>query len=162
MKVLGNYSLAILIPNAPKISLKKYIKAIKCFTSNKFTMRKTIYVTLFVLLPFALSAQQLEAYAIYDKDGQKTNFYDMAEKLSEYDIVLFGEHHNNSINHWLQLKLTEALYDLKDGALVLGAEMFERDNQEGIDLYLAQEIDATKLADTVRLWSNFTTDYKPL
>lgn len=125
-------------------------------------MRKTIYFTLLAVLPFALSAQQLEAYAIYDKDGQKTEFYDMAEKLSKYDIVLFGEHHNNSINHWLQLKLTEALYELKEGALALGAEMFERDNQEGINLYLAEEIDAKKLADTVRLWNNFTTDYKPL
>jgi len=125
-------------------------------------MRKTIYLTLLALLPVALSAQQLEAYAIYGKDGQKTEFYDMAATLAEYDIVLFGEHHNNALNHWLQLKLTEALYDLKEGALVLGAEMFERDNQEGVDLYLTEQVDAKKLADTVRLWNNFTTDYKPL
>jgi len=102
-------------------------------------MRKTIYLTLLALLPVALSAQQLETYAIYDKDGQKAEFYDMATTLAEYDIVLFGEHHNNALNHWLQLKLTEALYDLKEGALVLGAEMFERDNQEGVDLYLTKK-----------------------
>lgn len=86
----------------------------------------------------------------------------MVKKLAGYDVVLFGEHHNNSINHWLQLKLTEALYEAKDSVLILGAEMFERDNQEGLQLYLDEKIDDKQLADTVRLWNNFKTDYKPL
>lgn len=109
-----------------------------------------------------LNAQDLPAYQFYNHKGKKVKFQKMVKKLAGYDVVLFGEHHNNSINHWLQLKLTEALYEAKDSVLILGAEMFERDNQEGLQLYLDEKIDDKQLADTVRLWNNFKTDYKPL
>jgi uncharacterized iron-regulated protein len=56
--------------------------------------------------------------------------------LADYDVVFFGENHNSSINHWLQLKITEALYEKKNGQLILGAEMFERDNQPQLNQYL--------------------------
>ena len=48
----------------------------------------------------------------------------IVKQLSDYDVVLFGELHNNSIVHWLQLKFTEALYQQKNSQLILGAEMF--------------------------------------
>jgi uncharacterized iron-regulated protein len=37
--------------------------------------------------------------------------------LADYDVVFFGENHNSSINHWLQLKITEALYEKKTDSL---------------------------------------------
>jgi uncharacterized iron-regulated protein len=60
-------------------------------------------------------------------------------------VVFFGENHNNSINHWLQLKITEALYVQKKGQLMLGAEMFERDNQSQLNQYVSGKIDAKTL-----------------
>lgn len=77
-------------------------------------------------------------------------------------MVLFGELHNNSIVHWLQLKFTEALYQQKNSQLILGAEMFERDNQPQLDRYLSGKLDPKNLKDSVRLWNNYITDYKPL
>lgn len=124
---------------------------------NKFY---ALCISLFFLS--TLNAQDLPAYQFYNHKGKKVKFQKMVKKLAGYDVVLFGEHHNNSINHWLQLKLTEALYEAKDSVLILGAEMFERDNQEGLQLYLDEKIDDKQLADTVRLWNNFKTDYKPL
>ncbi len=85
----------------------------------------------------------------------------MIKSLLGYDVVLFGENHNNSINHWLQLRLTEALFE-KNKNLILGAEMFERDNQSGLNQYLAGKLEVKNLKDSVRLWNNFTTDYQPL
>ena len=46
--------------------------------------------------------------------------------------------------------------------MVLGAEMFEADNQFIIDEYLQGKITAKNFQKEVRLWPNYNTDYKPL
>lgn len=122
-------------------------------------MKKILFLLIF---PFLVQAQELKAYQIYNTKGKTTDFGKMIKDLAKYDVVLFGEHHNNSINHWLQLKATEALYTAVGAKLILGAEMFERDNQEAINKYLSGEIDAKKLKEDARLWNNHNTDYKPL
>lgn len=117
-----------------------------------------------VLLAFfcSLNAQNFKAYQFYDKKGKEISTEKLVKELADYDVVFFGENHNNSINHWLQLKVTEALYKKKNGQLILGAEMFERDNQEQLNKYLNGTFDFKTLKDSARLWNNFSTDYKPL
>ena len=44
----------------------------------------------------------------------------------------------------------------------MGAEMFERDNQPALDLYLQGKLSAKGLDSTARLWKNYPTDYAPL
>jgi uncharacterized iron-regulated protein len=61
----------------------------------------------------------------------------MIHKVKKADILLFGEHHNNPIVHWLQFEVTSDLN--KQRPLILGAEMFEADNQIPYQkLYLAK------------------------
>ncbi|MBA5628491.1 ChaN family lipoprotein [Moheibacter lacus] len=115
----------------------------------------------FSCLSFGISQETLP-YQLYNKKGKTVKFEKMVNDLANYDIVFFGEHHNNSINHWLQLRLTEALYARKQNRLILGAEMFERDNQSQLSDYLNGELDEKVLKDSMRLWNNFNTDYKPL
>lgn len=117
-----------------------------------------------VLLAFfcSLNAQNFKAYQFYDKKGREISTEKLVKELADYDVVFFGENHNNSINHWLQLKVTEALYKKKNGQLILGAEMFERDNQEQLNKYLNGTFDFKTLKDSARLWNNFSTDYQPL
>lgn len=80
--------------------------------------------------------------------------------MKKADVVLFGEHHNNPIVHWLQYETTVDLN--KSRKLTLGAEMFEADNQQELNDYLSGKI-TQKVFDTVaRLWKNYPTDYKPL
>jgi len=102
------------------------------------------------------------AYRIYTANGKKTTWKKLVKDVARADVVFFGEEHNNAVAHWLELKLAEALYRKKQGKLILGAEMFERDNQEAIDRYVRGEIDAKQLDSLARLWSNFSRDYKPL
>lgn len=126
-------------------------------------MLRTIVPLLLCLgLATSASAQDMKAYQIYSKDNQMSTFSDMIKSLGTYDVVLFGEHHNNSIIHWLELKTEKGLFAEKGDKLILGAEMFERDNQEPLNSYLSGTIDAKELAGQARLWPNFTTDYKPL
>jgi len=109
---------------------------------------------------FSAFAQKNPAYQLYNANGKKVSYKKMLKKLDKADIILFGELHNNPIAHWLQLEVTQDLQ--ADHELIIGMEMLERDNQEGINQYLAGDIEREQLDTLVRLWSNFETDYEPI
>ncbi|RNA62742.1 iron-regulated protein [Chryseobacterium nematophagum] len=123
---------------------------------------KNFFIAILLTGFYSLSAQSFKAYQLYDKKGKTIEIEQLVKELADYDVVFFGENHNNSINHWLQLKVTEALYTQKKGHIILGAEMFERDNQTQLNQYLNGAIDAKTFKDSARLWNNYVTDYKPL
>ncbi|MDQ1802750.1 ChaN family lipoprotein [Chryseobacterium sp. CKR4-1] len=123
---------------------------------------KNIFVSILLIMFCALNAQNFRAYRFYDKEGKEIETERLVKELANYDVIFFGENHNSSINHWLQLKVTEALYQKKNGQIILGAEMFERDNQAQLNDYLNGKFDAKTLKDSARLWNNYATDYKPL
>jgi uncharacterized iron-regulated protein len=124
-------------------------------------MMKKFILFLFLSWSAAIAfAQQKPAYVLYNAQGKKVSYAKMLKTLQGKDIVLFGEYHNNTIAHWLQLELTKDLHEKR--ALVLGAEMFEADNQAPLDRYLKGEIDAKGLDTLARLWNNYKTDYAPL
>ena len=120
------------------------------------------HILLFIIISVTLSAkaQKTIAYKLYNAKGKEVSVEKMAKQLGKKDVVLFGELHNDPIAHWLQLKVAQQLHQQQP--IILGAEMFERDNQIGLDAYLSGEIDRKGLDSTVRLWSNFSTDYAPL
>lgn len=124
-------------------------------------MKKLVLFIFAISLNF-LDAQDFRAYQFFDKKSKTVTPEKVIADLANYDVVLIGEHHNNSINHWLEKKITEALFEKKNGQIILGAEMFERDNQQALDSYLAGKIEGKNLKDSVRLWNNYETDYKPL
>lgn len=105
-------------------------------------------------------AQDKQPYQLFDKSGKKTSYKKLIASSLKNDVVLFGEYHNNSVVHWLQLELTKDLAEKKQ--LVLGAEMLEADNQIQVNQYLAGEINQKGLDTLARLWNNYKTDYKPL
>jgi uncharacterized iron-regulated protein len=102
------------------------------------------------------------AYKLYTAKGKSVSYNRMLQALQEADVILFGEQHNNPINHWLQYEVARDLYRTKGPMLVLGAEMFETDNQDALNKYLSNQIDYKQLEQSARLWPNFKTDYKPL
>lgn len=115
-----------------------------------------------LIFMISLDAQDFDAFRFYNKNSKEVCAITLVKELSDYDVVLIGEHHDNSINHWLEKRITEAIYEKKNGQIILGAEMFERDNQKALNAYLAGKIDAKNLKDSVRLWNNYETDYRPL
>ena len=67
-----------------------------------------------ICLSVNLSAQQyVKPFQFYNQKGKTVKFDKMLKDLANYDVVFIGEHHNNSINHWLQLQITKALFDQK-------------------------------------------------
>jgi len=101
-------------------------------------------------------------YRIFKENGKPIRYQKMIKQISDADVILFGELHNNPISHWLELQLTKDLYEIKGEKLVLGAEMFEADNQEFLTAYLSGELSEETFTDTTRLWKNYKTDYRPL
>jgi uncharacterized iron-regulated protein len=97
---------------------------------------------------------------IYDQNGKKSTYKDIINSSQKADVLLFGEYHDNSVVHWLELEITKDLFGKI--VLVLGAEMLEADNQKQVNQYINGEINQKKLDSTARLWPNYKTDYKPL
>lgn len=102
------------------------------------------------------------AYRIFTKDGDATDYTAMLDAMYNADIILFGETHNCPIAHWMEYEVTKALYGKDSTGLVIGAEMFEADNQDLVDAYLKRVIDSDEFEEKARLWDNYWTDYYPL
>ena len=121
---------------------------------------KKITFSIFLFATIISVAQDKKAYQIFDKKGKKSSYEKVLKASEKTDVVLFGEIHDNSVVHWLQLEFTKDLAQRKP--LVLGAEMLEADNQKQLDQYLKSEINQKQLDSSARLWKNYKTDYKPL
>ena len=118
-----------------------------------------IYIFTF-FLTFSSFSQSKKAYEIFTAAGKKTKFSKVIKQAIEKEVLLFGELHNNPIAHWLEFELVKELSTKRK--LILGAEMFETDQQEELNLYLKDSINQEALAQNIKLWSNYNTDYKPL
>lgn len=123
-------------------------------------MKHLKLVLAFLTCSFFASAQEKPAYVLYNKEGKKIRYSKMIRDLKEKDIILFGEFHNNAIAHWLELEVAKDLQPHRN--LILGAEMFETDNQEPLTQYLQGKLSAKGLDSNARLWKNYPTDYAPL
>ena len=123
-------------------------------------MKRIIFSASLLLLSIVVFAQQKPAYILYNAKGKKVGYDKMISVLAEKDIVLFGEFHNNPIAHWLQLEVTTSLKENRE--MVMGAEMFEQDNQEAMDMYVQGKIKQKGFDSLARLWKNYPTDYAPL
>jgi len=121
--------------------------------------RVLLFIACFFLLSMTIDKP---AYQIYNVTGKKTTYQKMFNDIMSCEVVLFGEMHNNPISHWLELQLTKDLFKEKKQDLVLGAEMFEADNQELLNNYLLGKINEDTLKSQARLWPNYETDYRPL
>ena len=127
--------------------------------SIRTPMKKSILLLTLLFLTSIVYSQE-KAFVIYTASGKKVSYAKMLKSLEERDIVLFGELHDNPISHWLQYELTADLDKSRD--LILGAEMFEADNQNPLNDYLKDRITSKDLDSLARLWVNYPTDYAPL
>ena len=54
-------------------------------------------------------SQDKKPYQVFDKNGKKASYEKILKAGGKSDVILFGEYHNNSVVHWLQLELTKDL-----------------------------------------------------
>lgn len=108
-----------------------------------------------------ISFAQGEAYQFFSNEGKKLDFEDVLKISHKADITFFGELHNNSLGHWLQLQVLKGMAE-NDPEVVLAAEFFERDDQLNIDEWFEGKITEKNFETEAKLWNNYKTDYRPL
>ncbi|RLD50330.1 MAG: iron-regulated protein [Bacteroidetes bacterium] len=120
---------------------------------------KMIIAAAVVLMSFTADKP---AYQLYNQEGKKVKYEKMIKALNKADVIFIGELHNNPISHWAEYEITKDLYQKHEAGIILGAEMFESDNQLVINEYLKGYFPDKKFEADARLWPNYNTDYKPL
>jgi uncharacterized iron-regulated protein len=123
-------------------------------------IKQFIFITI-LSLSAATTLAQTQAFKIYNKEGNEVRFESMVQIAAQHEVVFFGELHNNSIAHWLQLQILKQL-DKNGKDLILAGEFFERDDQLNIDEWFAGKMTDKTFETESKLWNNYTTDYKPL
>jgi uncharacterized iron-regulated protein len=110
----------------------------------------------------SLSATAMDEYKLYDAKGKEVNLEKMFKEATQKSWVFFGEFHNSATIHRIQFLLAQHLHKKHGENLMVGAEMFETDNQDIINEYFAELINTKYFEDECRLWTNYKTDYKPI
>lgn len=122
----------------------------------------SILLILSVLLPIIAMKSDKPAYRIFNPKGKTVGYSDMLKAANGSDIIFFGELHDNPICHWLEFELTRDLHAVKGKNLLLGAEMFEVDQQLLLNEYVSKMIRKKDFESQARLWPNYKSDYAPL
>jgi uncharacterized iron-regulated protein len=112
-----------------------------------------------VLLPINMVFAQ--KFLIYSsKQAKEVNLDQIVADAASYDVVIFGEEHNDSVAHHLQISLFSKLF-AKYSNLALSLEMFDRDVQLTMDEYLKGFIRERNFITEARAWKNYQ-DYRPM
>jgi uncharacterized iron-regulated protein len=126
-------------------------------------MKKLLYLALFCPL-FSMGQDKLSEsnYRVYSvKLGKEVSLKDIVSDMENYDVLMFGEEHNDSVTHYLEASVFELLH-LKFGEdLALSLEMFDRDVQPVMDEYLKGFIREKNFKKDARVWNNYR-DYRPM
>jgi uncharacterized iron-regulated protein len=124
-----------------------------------------IVVSLFIQTLLFSQTNQVDkpAYLIYNAQGELVSYSTMIQTITKADVCLFGELHNDPISHWLEFEIMKSLYEIKKDSLIVGAEMWESDNQLLLDEAFTNKFyDEAMYIESSKLWPNLKYDYLPL
>ncbi len=124
---------------------------------------KNLITILLLLFPAILSAQNHQQhYKIYDVRNKKlSSILDIVKDADQADVLFFGEEHNDSIGHNLEVLLFRQLNEAYPGKITLSLEMFQTDVQQVMDEYLLGLITEKNLLGEGRGWKNYK-DYRAM
>ena len=122
---------------------------------------RIIFIIVVIMLSLCLNAE--DEYSIFSlKENKVISIDDLAKELTDYNVIFFGEYHDNSIHHKLEAELLEKLIMLKPGKVTVSMEMFETDIADIMDAYLDGRLSEEDMIVKTRAWPNYSTDYKPI
>jgi uncharacterized iron-regulated protein len=121
------------------------------------------YLLVYILCFFSVSIAQSQtlAFKIFNSEGNEVSFESLAQIAGQHELIFFGELHNNSIAHWLQLRLLKDLHK-QNRSVILAGEFFERDDQLNIEEWFSGKMTDKTFESESKLWNNYLIDYKPL
>ncbi|MEZ4890931.1 MAG: hypothetical protein R2779_10405 [Crocinitomicaceae bacterium] len=81
---------------------------------------KFILISILLSFSFLTFSQDKPAYVIYNAKGKKVSYKKMLQAAMASDITFFGEFHDNTIAHWLELELTMDMARLTNNRSYIG------------------------------------------
>jgi aminopeptidase N len=121
---------------------------------------KTLILSIFLIL--TMNAYSEREFKIYDtKKEEVIDFDDFVKKSTKFDVIFFGEFHDDSLIHVIQKDYLKQMYAENDN-ITVSLEMFERDVQEYINKYLADAISEDEFLENSRPWNDYKEFYRPL
>ncbi|CQR72758.1 hypothetical protein SOV_01410 [Sporomusa ovata DSM 2662] len=129
------------------------------------TLLKSFWLLSILFLLFLGSlarASEPEPVLLYDTvSGRQVSLAELGQRLTGYDVVLFGEYHDDNRLHRLEAAVLASAY-ARNPQLTVSLEMFEQDIQPELDRYLAGEITEIAFLASARPWNNYSSAYRPL
>jgi uncharacterized iron-regulated protein len=130
--------------------------------SNVFIILVVVCMIMTQFQPLAAQEISEDNYVIYSaKTGKKTDVAKIVKDSEDYDIILFGEEHNDAVTHYLESELLQKLFEKYGDSLTLSMEMFDRDVQVVLNEFLAGMISEKHFIKDARVWVNYS-DYRPM
>ncbi|TGN18958.1 ChaN family lipoprotein [Leptospira idonii] len=117
----------------------------------------------FLLFPFLLFADgegKGDVQIWKSKTKEKVSWESVLKEAESFDVILWGEEHDDSPGHRAQLEFFRRLTEVLPTSLSL--EMLEKDQQTIVDEYIKGVISEKHLLTSTFHWKNFTEDYFPL
>lgn len=126
-------------------------------------MVKYVLLTILELVILFSPVEGLAAsYQAYEAtSGSRLTVTDVSQKIKNYDVVVFGEYHDNQVLHRLEADLLTAVYERYPN-VAISLEMFERDKQQLLNAYLSGRVSEAAFLEQARPWPNYGSDYRPL
>jgi len=121
-------------------------------------MKNVVLVMTVLLMCAVLSARELRI--VTSGSDKSLSLKTLAKDLNGYDLIVFGEYHDNTSLHDLQKDLLPLLNTKRE--LILSFEMFERDVQCDLDAYIEGWISEEQFLLKSHPWPNYESDYRPL
>ena len=130
-------------------------------------MKTSFFFVIIILISLLQSYAQSDKnnnpdYIIYStKEGKVVDVQTIVNDLTNYDVLFYGEEHNDQITHDLQLKIFSLMYAAYGNKTVLSMEMFDRDAQYILNEYLNGWIKEGYFTKDAGAWPNYN-QYRPL
>lgn len=136
-------------------------------------MKYQVYWFIFILQACSQSALQWDSEAPYKPavapkvgdifhtaTGHYVTQQQLLSSLDYYPLIYVGEIHDNPASHRLQLDILKDLQTRHPGQMALGMEMFNADQQEALDRWVAGELSEKAFLRESRWYQNWGGDFE--
>lgn len=110
---------------------------------------------------FSPMAKAQASQAWYTANGEAIDLAEAVEKMAAYDVIFFGEYHDQPAIHAAEATFFAAWLQ-KNPTRALSLEMFACDVQPILNRYLQGEVTEEEFLAQSRPWPNYAADYRPL
>jgi uncharacterized iron-regulated protein len=108
-----------------------------------------------------LGAEAADIVSWYTNEGKNITRKEAIKALDNYDVILFGEFHDQTAIHEEELAFFAA-YTKKHSKSALSLEMIEKDNASLVQKYLSGALTREDFIKSSRPWPNYEKDYAPI